>query len=391
MTRQIEELFADLARATAKTDLVVFAGRVGGRFMDNVKYLFRHCLVEKQPFKPVFLTHHKTEQAMLAKAGLPSLLFPSDEAVHLLPKARLVVCDDFWWKTQTPAYHLLREARTLQMWHGIPLKLIGFPEIESDLNMPLDKAEKLRFGYSGYDAVLSTSPFVTRTSLGRVFQTREMWETGYPRNDALFREPDAIDLLGVDQESLRTLRTFRAGGFRTVFFMPTFRDTGGDAFSDGALDLAALDAFGRKHKILFLLKFHPYLTLSASLGLKTVHLVRSDSDAYPLLRLADCLLTDYSSVAYDFLLTDKPVVFFPYDLQKYLSRDRGMFASFEEMAPGPRPVDQEGLFAALRAVLAEGRDEHAAERRALRDRLHAHADGQSARRVAERLVATFFA
>ncbi len=390
MTRDVAALFRDLARATAKTDLAVFAGRVGGRFMDNVKYLFRHCLLEKQPFSPVFLTHHKADHALLGKAGLPSLLFPSDEALRLLPRARLVVCDDFWWKTQTSAYHLLCEARTLQMWHGVPLKLIGFPEIDSDLNMTPEKREHLRFGYSGYDAVLSTSPFVTETSLGRVFAAKEMWETGYPRNDALFREPDRIDLLGVDEDSLRTLRSFRSGGFKVVFFMPTFRDTGGDAFSDRALDLAALDAFGRKHKILFLLKFHPYLTLSAELGLKTVRLVRSDSDAYPLLRHADCLLTDYSSVAYDFLLTGRPMVFFPYDLAKYLRRDRGMFYPFEEMAPGPRPTDQEGLFAALRGILAEGRDDHASARDALCARLHAHRDGEAARRVAGRIAASFF-
>lgn len=389
MNENLPELFDELARNTPKTNLVVFAGRVGGRLLDNVKYFFRHCLATDQPFQSLFLTHHEEEQRLLAEAGLPTLFFPSREALKILPRARALVADDFWFKTQTVAYHLLSRAATLQIWHGIPLKLIGFPEIESDLNMTPEKAEHLRFGYSDYDAAVSTSPFVTETSLGRVFKCDQMWETGYPRNDVLFREPDEVDLMGVDTEALKRIKAYKEGAFRTVFFMPTFRDTGGDPFSDKALDLGELEAFGRKNKILFILKFHPYVTIRDQPDTKAVLLVRSDSDAYPLLRQADCLVTDYSSVAYDFLLTDRPQIFFPYDLEKYLSRDRGMFYPYEEMAPGPRPTDQEGLFQALLDVLG-GKDDHARDREALRGRLFADPDGRACERIAQRFAAAFF-
>jgi CDP-glycerol glycerophosphotransferase len=390
MTQDILAQFAELARVSPKTDLVIFAGRVGGRLMDNAKYLYRHCVQAELPFRSLFLTHHIEEQQVLSKAGLPSLLFPSNEAVRLLPRAKVVVADDSWWKTETPAYHLLSQARTLQLWHGIPLKLIGFPEIESSVNMTPEKADHLRVAYSGYDAAVSTSPFVTETSLGRVFEAREMWETGYPRNDVLLREPDAIDFMGVDMEALKRIKAMRKAGYKVVFFMPTFRDTGGTPFSDGALDPAAMEAFGSKHKIVFALKFHPYISLDADLGMKTVFIVRPDTDAYPLMRYADCLLTDYSSVAYDFLLTGRPQVFFPYDLAKYLSRDRAMFYPFEEMAPGPKPTDQASLFGVLRDILVDGRDEYVEEREQLTRKLFTHCDGRAAERISERMVKTFF-
>lgn len=372
------------------TNLVIFAGRVGGRFLDNVKYLYLHCVRHKQPFSFAFLTHYEPEHRQLRKLGLPALLFPSDEALALLPRARVVVADDFWWKTQTPAYHLLTKAKTVQIWHGIPLKLIGFPEMESGMNMSEDKLQHLTFGYSGYDAAVSTSPYVTATALGRVFKAKTIWETGYPRNDVLLRETDELDLLGVDLLALKKVVQLHAMGYKIVFYMPTFRDTGGDAFNDRALDISALEQFGRRHKIAFLLKFHPYIRFEANLELKTVHLVDSATDAYPLLQHADCLLTDYSSIAYDFLLTGRPQVFFPYDLEKYLAQDRGMFYPYETMAPGPRPKTQENLFATLKAVLLDGKDRYQIQRSDLRTKLFTHHDAAAADRLASHIVSAFF-
>lgn len=382
--------FRELARKTPKSDIAIFAGRVGGRLMDNVKYLFRHCVQNEVPFAPYFLTHHEDEHATLTKAGLPSLLFPTPEAAMILPKARLVVADDFWWKMRTPAYHLLTHAKTLQIWHGIPLKLIGFPEIESDVNMTEDKAEHLRQGYSGYDVAISTSPFVTETSLGKVFDCGEMWETGYPRNDVLLREPDGVDLLGVDVPALKRIKRMRAQGMKSVFFMPTFRDTGGDPFSDGALDLAAMNDFGKRSNIVFVIKFHPYVSIQADLGMDNVNVVRPETDAYPLMSLADCLLTDYSSVAYDFLLTGRPQVFFPYDLVKYVAKDRAMFYPFQDMAPGPHPTKQNQLFKILHSILVEGKDTHADTRDDLARKLFSHLDGNAAERITARMIDTFF-
>lgn len=392
----MQQGFRLLAKKTPKADVVVFAGRTGGRFVDNVKYLFSHCVLEKQPFTPFFLTHYEVEYRTMRSLGLPCLFFPSEEAMAMLPRARVVVADDSWWKTKTLSYHLLSQAVAVQLWHGIPLKLIGFPEIASAVNMDQDKARELRRGYSGYKAVVSTSPFVTKTALSKAFEAEHFWETGYPRNDVLFREPTHVEMLGVDRETLAEMQRLRSAGAKVVFYMPTFRDTGGDAFMDKALDPLALERFNQRMGCVLFIKFHPYVDTQIDSGLSTIRFVASHTDAYPLLPHVDVLLTDYSSVAYDFLLTDRPVVFFPYDLDKYLTRDREMFYAFEDMAPGPRPAEQGGLFEALAEALAAGggadglTDAWADKRTALRDKLFRHHDGGAAGRIAHHLRRSFF-
>ncbi|QJB55719.1 CDP-glycerol glycerophosphotransferase family protein [Pseudodesulfovibrio sp. zrk46] len=390
MTGDMAQQFIELAKLTPKTNLVVFAGRVGGQLMDNAKYIFNYCARTRQPFKSVFLTHDPEVKATMEQAKLPVVLFPSAEAVKILAKARLVVCDDFWWRTDSQSFLLMHNVPVVQIWHGIPLKLIGFPEIESAVGMDEEKANRLRFGYSGYDAVISTSPFVTETAFSKVFKTRTIWETGYPRNDVLLRDPDADDMLGVDLNVYRAIVKRRKAGAKIVTYMPTFRDSGGGPVEDRAVDIGALNVFGEKHNIIFLLKLHPYISLEIDLGLSNVMVVKAESDAYPILRHTDCLLTDYSSVAYDFLLTGRPIIFYPYDLEKYLKKDREMFYDFKDMAPGPHPATQDELFATFLKVLVHGQDDHVEERAKLTDKLYTHTDDKASERIVEHIKAEYF-
>ena len=384
MSDQLIQVFQRMAREARKTDLAVFAGRVGGRLMDNAKYLFRHCVLHKQPFTPIFLTHHKAEHETLRAAKLPSMLFPSDESIQLLPRAKVVAADDFWFKTQTPAYHLLSQAKVLQMWHGIPLKLIGFPEIESGVNMTPDKAEHLRFGYSGYDAALSTSPFITKTSLGKVFQAGEMWETGYPRNDVFFRPPTKQELLGSDVELYAQARQASRKG--PVFvYTPTFRDHGGLGLTPDVLDLAALDAAMGEMNGLFIMKFHSFTGVHSELPFRNIRIMRSTDDVYPLLPLTSALITDYSSIFTDYLVMDKPVLFFPYDLDDYRKKNRELQFDYDWITPGPKCMNQQELLAALADVARGGDLGFADKRREIARLAFARHDGESCARVLEHL------
>lgn len=383
------QALSDIARRTPKKEnLVLFIGRVGGAFIDNVKYAFLDCVRHFPELQCFFLTHEPRQRDLLARQKLPVLLFPEPEAVQLCARASVVVSDDFWWRGHSPVHAVLEGARSFQLWHGIPLKSIGFPEIESKVNMTPEKAEYLRQNYSGYDAVLSTSPFFTEHAFARAFEAKDFPELGYPRNDAMLRPPDKHDMLNVDAKLYGDLRQMRKEGWRVVFYMPTFRDQGGDPFSDKALTPDYVLQAAARHKIVFVCKFHPYVQFRASSNSPLARICESGTDAYPLLRLADALVTDYSSIYFDYLLLRRPIVFFQYDHEAYVTRNRELMLNMDEVTPGPRVTRQEELFEVLGRAL-DGEDEYASAREALLEKSFTHHDAGAGRRVNQYILESF--
>lgn len=208
-------------------------------------------------------------------------------------------------------------------------------------------------------------------------------EYGHPRNDILLRQPGKHDLVNVDTECYAAIRQHRKKGGKVVVYMPTFRDNFMDfidAQGNIVLNPGGLAAFAEKHNTLFLLKLHPYVNDAKLSALPGIVRYPSHLDIYPLLPLADALITDYSSVYFDFLLLDRPVLYFAYDLERYISQDRELFFPFEDLTPGPKAATQAALLEHLEAALA-GKDEYAQERAVLCDKLFAHRDADAADRL----------
>lgn len=354
---------------------VLFAGNLGTHI--NVKYAYMQAVAQDYGFVPVFAAT-RNDHAPLQSMGLPVAAGRSD-LVQAVAEARCIVLDNFPLHSALQGISL-EGKRLLQLWHGIPLKKIGFPELESSVNMTPDKARFLEAHYSGMAAVPSTSPWMTETLFGRAFRAEDFPVLGFPRTDVLLRLPNKRDMLGADTELYAVMARHRKGGGKVMVYMPTFRDTGGNAIEDGALEPAALDHFCRRNNILLVLKFHPLVPVEAIRQLEGLVVHASAQDIYPLLPLTDALITDYSSIYFDYMLVDKPLLFFPYDKEKYLTRDREMFFEYESVTPGTHAQDMESLMAAMLHVVA-GEDAHAEERRSLRDKLFMYQDAQAAHRV----------
>ena len=129
-----------------------------------------------------------------------------------------------------------------------------------------------------------------------------------------------------------------------------------------------------------MLKLHPFLAARMS-GLSAPNILQVSpvSDIYPLLSHFDVLLTDYSSIFFDYLLLDRPIVFYPYDMDSYRS-GRELLFDYDAMTPGPRAVDFDGLLAVIEATLTQP-DTFAAERKRVTDLVHDHRDGRSMARL----------
>lgn len=361
--------------SAAAQPIVYFAGKIGSMF--NVKYAFLRAAADDYGFHPCFLTESKEELAALRAAGLPVATKCSRNDAA---RTAAVVLDDF------PAYSVAKHAslvgvKMLQLWHGVPLKKIGFPEIASGVNMNPQKAWHLARQYSGYAAAPSTSPWMTSELFSHVFKADDFPTLGFPRNDIMLRPPSRHDMLTVDTEVYGQLTRHKKSGGKIIIYMPTFRDNGDYFAGVKELDLRMLDVFCARHNIIFVAKFHPFVPSDISGALPNVILYGRNNDIYPLLGMADALITDYSSIYFDFLLVDKPLIFYPYDKEEYLSRDREMFFDYDDITPGIHAYNQEELLAAILKTLVTNEDPEAEARRALCDKVFTHKDAQSAHRV----------
>ncbi len=377
-----------------QSNLIVFIGRDEGRFIDNVKYMYLYLRQHNcDGFEYYFLTENSQTHDILASNDLPVLRYPSARSIIKLLRARVVFVDNWMWILNV-RYHLLLNSKIVQLWHGIPLKKIEHenPVEHSAMSSPIGWIKNTLGGrFPVYDDLISTSSHFTQNVFSKSIKPKAVLESGYPRNDVLFREPEERDLLWADKKTLEKVKELREDGHKIVLYCPTFRDTGGDAIVDNALDLERLSEFASNNGIRFVFKFHPNSDCATTLE-RTENILMYDNvcDVYPMLRLTDLLVTDYSSIYFDYLLLNRPIVFFPYDFEKYTGKDRELNFEYSTVVPGPKCMTQESLLAEIRSILINDNDLYREKREAVLNIAFDHKDGRSSERIWEYLRNKYF-
>jgi CDP-glycerol glycerophosphotransferase len=285
----------------------------------------------------------------LVRRGLPleHLWVVADGQAALPPSAREVALwQHEWYEALATSRYIVTNQHlpnwfrrrpgqvVVQTWHGTPLKRIGF-DIE-DLQFADTKYfEKLEEEAKNWSHLVSPNRFSTPI-LRRAFRYEgEMLEIGYPRNDILFATDERRE--AIVKEVRRRLGL--PEGKKVVLYAPTWRDdefySGGKYKISMMLDLdAARERLGDDHVLL--VRRHPNVVddiLGAGNGF--VFDVSTYPDMADLLAITDVLITDYSSVMFDFASTGRPMLFFTYDLAHYRDKLRGFYFDFEAEAPGP--------------------------------------------------------
>ncbi len=282
-------------------------------------------------------------------------------------------------------FHRHPDQIVLQTWHGTPLKKIGrdVKEVHFAYSPGMQKAmasvEK-EPRLPEWTHLVSPNPFSTPI-LRRAFKFEgELIEAGYPRND-LLHSPDAArtaarvrELLGVPE------------GKKVVLYAPTWRD---DQFygvgrykSDWRIDLDLFEReLGDDHVLVA--RLHPNVVDGAP-ERPFVYDASSYPDIGELYLAADLLVTDYSSVMFDFAGLRRPMLFYTYDLAHYRDKLRGFYFDFEREAPGPLLETSAELIGAIRDVDQVSR-KYAEAYDAFHERFCSLDDGAAAGRVVDRV------
>ncbi|MGK5549995.1 bifunctional glycosyltransferase/CDP-glycerol:glycerophosphate glycerophosphotransferase [Actinomadura kijaniata] len=284
----------------------------------------------------------------------------------------------------------------LQTWHGTPLKKIGkdikevhfayAPGMKHALRAQANKGRAAEAPVAPtlpeWTHLLSPNPFSTEI-FRRAFSFKgELIETGYPRNDVLYH-PDA-DAIAAGVRA----RLGIPAGKRIVLYAPTWRDdqyySRGRYRHDMRLDLDRARAeLGDDHVLLVRLHSNVVdgVPEDESGFVRDVSLYPDIAELY---LVADVMITDYSSVMFDYANTRRPMLFFTYDLADYRDRLRGFYFDFEAEAPGPLVESSDALIEAIRDADVTARD-YKDRYDAFVERFCPLDDGKAASRVVDRV------
>jgi CDP-glycerol glycerophosphotransferase len=309
--------------------------------------------------------------------GSRVVLTGTEEYFEALARCRYVISND-----DMPDYFRKREGQVyLQTWHGTPLKRIGFDIGRPQFASGSAYFDRLAGDIAKWDLLLAQNPFSTPIMRRAFRYDGEICESGYPRNDVLSRGGERAAQI---RERLKV-----PNGKRVVLYAPTWRDNqfyaSGRYRFDMRLDLdRAWQALGADHVILVRGHHHLANDVPAVGRPGFVLNVTAYPDIAELFLISDVLITDYSSVMFDFAATGRPMLFFTYDLAHYRDQLRGFYFDLAAEAPGPLLATSGEVIAALRDVKGVAAD-HQAAYAAFAAKYCPLDDGKAAARVCDRL------
>lgn len=294
----------------------------GSRFADNSRYIYLYLNEHKTLLglkKVVWLTENESIYKELKENGYEVCKKYSLKGIYYHLHAKYLFYDQL---ADEYFDFLTYESKMINLWHGIPIKKFG-----------LWSGDKwnLRNSY-----LLTCSVFGDNT-IGKAFDlpSNHYIHGMYPRNYYLLRE-DYPFCLREEMIFLNLLQSKIASGQKIIFYLPTFRKKSllflGEKESEKLNDFFS---FLQQHHYFLLTKVHFYGALhnhdSILYSNDRILNLPVDFDIYPFLKKTDILLTDYSSVLFDFLYLDKDIICFPYDIDSYKNADRGFLYDYASL------------------------------------------------------------
>jgi CDP-glycerol glycerophosphotransferase len=350
--------------------------------------LLQHTRAANPQLRLVWLNRNDRDAADAAKLGIPSASARGPRGFWLTLRARVVVVTHGFGDANRFGSH---GAFVVQLWHGIPFKHIHLDSPETVIIPILSRfgfvRRAIRGAYvrsaSGIRLFATASPLsAARMRTAFELPRDRVVVTGDPRDDVLATETRE----GAREKIAGRLGESELPG-RVVLYAPTWRDGAEDPLIPSETDWRAIIAYLERSKSLLLIRSHPLGAGDYNAGVALsprIRLLGSDlqGDITPLLPGFDALVTDFSSIAFDFSLTGGEIVFLAPDVVTY-SSTRGSYEPFSDFSGGFEVTDWVGAI----ALLSEADSKPATRSRMLEhthwlaNRVYSFSDAGSAARV----------
>ena len=324
-----------------KENRIVFESFRGDFYTDNPKYIYEYLLkTYGDKFEYVWVINDKSTK-------IPGN--PKKVKRLTLEYYRVMATSKYWVLNGRQHSSLLKrdEQVLLETWHGTPLKKLGL-DLENLYSGSPKYQKRVDKDSKDWDYLVSPNRY-TSNILKRCFAyDGEMLETGYPRNDIL---SNADENLSCEIKTKLNLPKDK----KIILYAPTWRDN--EFFEAGQykftleLDLKRMqEELGDEYIIITRLHYF----IANNLDLSDYKGFAFDESKYDdiaeLYLISDILITDYSSVFFDYANLKRPILFYTYDLDSYGDVIRGFYFDMENNVPGPLLFTTEEVIDSIRNI-----------------------------------------
>ncbi len=310
---------------------IIFYESYHGKAMnDNPYAIFKHLVnnEEYKNFTHVWALNDQDNPYANKYKGLKNVRFVkvhSEEYIKYLTKAKYLINN-----VTFPTYFQKKDEQIyINTWHGTPLKTLG-----KDMEGPIGQHKNIQRNFLHSDYILSPNKFTSEKLIDshdlEGLYNGEIIEEGYPRMDLTFN---------TDKEELRkTLENIIEldPHKKIILYAPTWRGEVGSVSNINEELFNHISALNEKipDDYQLILKVHTLLFKYIKHDEQLMNKCIPDCiDTNELLSLVDILITDYSSIFFDYMATNKPILYFMYDKEQYLKK-RGMYLDVNTLA-GP--------------------------------------------------------
>lgn len=333
--------------------LIVYGGALD-LFIDNAKHLFIYNNETMPTRRHVWLSNNDDVISQVRNLGFEAIKSSSWEGKRMMLNAGMVIYDN---RIDEFSEHTLSQgAIRLELWHGVPYcKRIGKAKVNEDT--PYVVTSKFKYKYLMEhvygDYVLSPAK-KSNVILSAAFEVPEdkLIISDYPRCRFMFMKDEQISEYIYKYENTYTQGVYeelqRLKDIKKVIYMPTFRDADRNYITKAIPDWDDFNHFCFDNNIIFYVKVHRVTPLPKGRDYSNIRFLDSFMDIYPVLGQFDILVTDYSSIMYEFALMKKPVVLYTFDMNEYISQSREIHQEFIDMI---EKLDNADVFSGLKNLL----------------------------------------
>lgn len=376
-----------------KKNIWVFGSSFGKSFTGNPKYFYLYVNSKANNIRPIWISGEESIVSKLQDNGYEAYNRYSIKGLKYSLCAGMYIFDHY---SKDICFWLSGGAIKVNLWHGIPLKK-GHRDNKFDrVRNPRNIYDKIKWTFRRIQNEKPSHYYSVTCQYIKNIHTRafnaideRVFVCGYPRNDIFLKNKylaNKDEVIANSCEFYSDIKEAKNKGNNIIIYMPTFRESEDKFFE--IINLDKINSFLKENNSILLVKAHHLSKLTKKfdqIQYSNIIGIKSTDDPYPFLNISDVLITDYSSVYFDFLLANKPIIFFPYDLDIYMNESRELYHDYDSVTPGIRVETMDELTKAIEHYI-DGKDEFEVERQKVLDMMFDYNDGNSSERLYERLI-----